>query len=92
MLFGRYVFYINYLYLIAGSYVFRHCEKSNPTDCGQCPTTTFTDEENGLLRCKSCTVCDSSTRTLTFMLRKPAVYPFDSVKLVFGSNRSRVKG
>ncbi|XP_042566257.1 tumor necrosis factor receptor superfamily member 14-like [Clupea harengus] len=43
----------------AGSYVFRHCEKSNPTVCEQCPTTTFTDEENGLLRCKSCTVCDS---------------------------------
>ncbi|XP_041924793.1 tumor necrosis factor receptor superfamily member 14-like [Alosa sapidissima] len=39
-------------------YVQKHCDEFASTVCASCPPSTYTDEPNGLLQCKACTVCD----------------------------------
>ncbi|XP_042563473.1 tumor necrosis factor receptor superfamily member 14-like [Clupea harengus] len=43
-----------------GHYVKRHCTEDRSTTCLPCPPSSFTDKPNGLLKCLSCSVCDSS--------------------------------
>ncbi|XP_076120796.1 tumor necrosis factor receptor superfamily member 14-like [Alosa pseudoharengus] len=43
-----------------GHFVKRHCTEFTSTTCLPCPNSTFTDAPNGLLKCLSCSVCDSS--------------------------------
>ncbi|KAL2103273.1 hypothetical protein ACEWY4_000141 [Coilia grayii] len=43
-----------------GHYVVRPCTEDISTTCLPCPPSTFTDKHNGLTRCLSCAVCDTS--------------------------------
>ncbi|XP_050973436.1 tumor necrosis factor receptor superfamily member 14-like [Labeo rohita] len=42
-----------------GNRVYWHCTVDTSTTCVPCPASTFTDEPNGLIKCFSCTVCDT---------------------------------
>ncbi|XP_076120833.1 tumor necrosis factor receptor superfamily member 14-like isoform X4 [Alosa pseudoharengus] len=43
-----------------GYYVRRHCTEFTSTTCVPCPSLSYTDAPNGLVSCRSCTVCDST--------------------------------
>ncbi|XP_041953666.1 tumor necrosis factor receptor superfamily member 14-like [Alosa sapidissima] len=43
-----------------GYYVRKHCTDFTSTTCVSCPSSSYTDEPNGLVWCRSCTVCESS--------------------------------
>ncbi|XP_076120807.1 tumor necrosis factor receptor superfamily member 14-like isoform X3 [Alosa pseudoharengus] len=43
-----------------GYYVRRHCTEFISTTCVPCPSLSYTDAPNGLVSCRSCTVCDST--------------------------------
>ncbi|XP_076120806.1 tumor necrosis factor receptor superfamily member 14-like isoform X2 [Alosa pseudoharengus] len=43
-----------------GCYVLIHCNSYGSTECAPCPSSLYTDAPNGLVSCRSCTVCDSS--------------------------------
>ncbi|XP_076132343.1 tumor necrosis factor receptor superfamily member 14-like [Alosa pseudoharengus] len=42
-----------------GYCVHRHCTEYTSTTCVPCLPSTFTDQPNGLVSCRSCTVCDT---------------------------------
>ncbi|KAK2898506.1 hypothetical protein Q8A67_009924 [Cirrhinus molitorella] len=42
-----------------GNHVYWHCTADTSTTCVPCPASTYTDEPNGLIKCFSCTVCDT---------------------------------
>nr|XP_024654607.1 tumor necrosis factor receptor superfamily member 14 isoform X2 [Maylandia zebra] len=44
-----------------GSRVKTHCKEYSSTSCAPCMGGTYTDQQNGLERCLSCTNCDSGT-------------------------------
>uniref|UniRef100_A0A3B3SY38 TNFR-Cys domain-containing protein n=1 Tax=Paramormyrops kingsleyae TaxID=1676925 RepID=A0A3B3SY38_9TELE len=41
-----------------GDRVYKHCTGQSSTSCVPCVGLTYTDEPNGLTKCKPCTVCD----------------------------------
>ncbi|XP_076133461.1 tumor necrosis factor receptor superfamily member 14-like [Alosa pseudoharengus] len=43
-----------------GYYVRRHCTEFTSTTCVPCQSSFYTDAPNGLVSCRSCTVCDST--------------------------------
>ncbi|XP_056629114.1 tumor necrosis factor receptor superfamily member 14-like [Triplophysa dalaica] len=43
-----------------GNHVYWHCTEDTSTTCVPCPESTYTDEPNGLLKCLSCSVCDTA--------------------------------
>ncbi|KAG5282745.1 hypothetical protein AALO_G00059500 [Alosa alosa] len=44
-----------------GYYVYKHCTEHSSTSCAPCTASTCTDAQSGLLSCRLCTECDSST-------------------------------
>ncbi|XP_018587954.1 tumor necrosis factor receptor superfamily member 14-like isoform X2 [Scleropages formosus] len=55
-----------------GTHVYKHCGKDIDTMCVDCAAGTFSDQPNGVIKCRPCTACDEGLGLKTVKECKPS--------------------